>query len=49
MDLKTHSGGSVAVADSVFGVEYNEGLVHQIVTAYLAGGQELERCAENSF
>ena len=39
MDLKTHSGGTVTVADSVFGVTYNEGLVHQIVTAYLAGGR----------
>lgn len=39
MDLKTHSGGTVAVSDAVFGAEYNEGLVHQIVTAYLAGGR----------
>ena len=39
MDLKTHSGGTVTVADSVFGVTYNEGLVHQIVTAYLAGAR----------
>ena len=39
MDLKTHSGGTVTVADSVFGVAYNEGLVHQIVTAYLAGAR----------
>jgi len=39
MDLKTHSGGTVAVADSVFGAPYNEGLVHQIVTAYLAGAR----------
>ncbi len=39
MDLKTHSGGSVSVSDTVFGVNYNEGLVHQIVTAYLAGGR----------
>jgi large subunit ribosomal protein L4 len=39
MDLKTHSGGSVSVADSVFGVDYNEGLVHQIVTAYLAAAR----------
>jgi len=39
MDLKTQSGGSVSVADSVFGVEYNEGLVHQIVTAYLAAAR----------
>jgi len=39
MDLKTHSGGTVAVSDTVFGATYNEGLVHQIVTAYLAGGR----------
>ena len=39
MDLKTHSGGSVSVSDAVFGVPYNQGLVHQIVTAYLAGGR----------
>ncbi|MFK7889473.1 MAG: 50S ribosomal protein L4 [Granulosicoccus sp.] len=39
MDLKTHSGGSVSVADAVFGAPYNEGLVHQVVTAYLAGAR----------
>lgn len=39
MDLKTHSGGSLSVADTVFGAEYNEGLVHQIVTAYLAAAR----------
>lgn len=39
MELKTHSGGSVSVSDSVFAANYNEGLVHQIVTAYLAGAR----------
>jgi large subunit ribosomal protein L4 len=39
MELKTHSGGSVSVSDSVFAASYNEGLVHQIVTAYLAGAR----------
>ncbi|MEE9334264.1 MAG: 50S ribosomal protein L4 [Granulosicoccaceae bacterium] len=39
MDLKTHSGGTMSVSDTVFGAKYNEGLVHQIVTAYLAGGR----------
>lgn len=39
MDLKTHNGGTVAVSDAVFGATYNEGLVHQIVTAYMAGGR----------
>lgn len=40
MDIQlTNASGSVAVADAVFGVEYNEALVHQVVTAYLAGGR----------
>lgn len=39
MDLKTHSGGTVSVSDTVFGATYNEGLVHQIVTAYLAAAR----------
>lgn len=39
MDLQTHGGGTVSVSERVFGAEYNEGLVHQIVTAYLAGGR----------
>jgi len=39
MDLQTHSGGTVSVSERVFGAEFNEGLVHQIVTAYLAGGR----------
>ncbi len=39
MDLKTHGGGSVSVADSVFGADYNEGLVHQVVTAYMAAAR----------
>ncbi|MEE9319976.1 MAG: 50S ribosomal protein L4 [Granulosicoccus sp.] len=39
MDLKTHSGGSVSVSDAVFGAKINDGLVHQIVTAYLAGAR----------
>jgi large subunit ribosomal protein L4 len=33
------SSKTVAVADSTFDREFNEGLVHQLVTAYLAGGR----------
>jgi large subunit ribosomal protein L4 len=33
------SSKSVSVSDDVFGRDYNEGLVHQVVTAYLAGGR----------
>jgi large subunit ribosomal protein L4 len=33
------NGASVDVADSAFGAEFNEPLVHQVVTAFLAGGR----------
>lgn len=33
------TSGKVSVADSAFAREFNEGLVHQAVTAYLAGGR----------
>jgi len=31
--------GSISVSDTLFDREYNEALVHQVVTAYLAGGR----------
>lgn len=33
------SAGSIAVPDDVFGRDFNEALVHQVVTAYLAGAR----------
>ena len=44
MDLNVHTtaGGDAAalqVSDAVFGVEFNEPLVHQVVTAYRAAGR----------
>jgi large subunit ribosomal protein L4 len=33
------NGSSVDVAESAFGAEFNEPLVHQVVTAFLAGGR----------
>ena len=39
MDIKSATGSSVALSDSVFGAPYNEALVHQVVNAYLAGGR----------
>ena len=32
-------GGTVQVADTAFGTDFNEGLIHQVVTAYLAGAR----------
>lgn len=34
------ANASVSVADAAFGREFNESLVHQVVTAYLAGGRQ---------
>lgn len=36
----TGAGGSVEVSDLAFGKEFNESLVHQVVTAYLAGARQ---------
>lgn len=41
------SGKKIQVADSAFAREFNEGLVHQIVTAYLAGGRAGTRGHKN--
>jgi large subunit ribosomal protein L4 len=39
MKLKMQDSSSVDVLDTAFGVEFNEALVHQVVTAYLAGAR----------
>ncbi|MEH6445012.1 MAG: 50S ribosomal protein L4 [Oceanospirillaceae bacterium] len=36
----TGTTGSVEVSDSTFGKDFNEALVHQVVTAYLAGARQ---------
>lgn len=39
MELQISGGGTVDVSDVAFGKEYNQSLVHQAVTAYLAGAR----------
>ena len=40
MKLKVANGGAeLSVSDTTFGAEYNEALVHQLVTAYRRGGR----------
>ena len=40
MDLQIHnSKETIAVSDAVFGLEYKESLIHQLVTAYQAAGR----------
>jgi large subunit ribosomal protein L4 len=49
MQLATRNGagGGLDVSDSVFGVEYNEALVHQVVTAYMAGARAGTKAQKN--
>lgn len=48
MDLQLHnSKEKIAVSDTVFGSEYKEALVHQLVTAYLAGGRSGTKAQKN--
>ena len=47
MKLKMQGSGSVDVLDTAFGVEFNEALVHQVVTAYLAGARAGSKAQKN--
>lgn len=40
VNLKTVTGSAVELSDVAFGREFNEALVHQVVTAYLAGARQ---------
>lgn len=39
MELQTNNSTTLSVSDVVFGADYNEALVHQVVTAYMNGGR----------
>jgi len=39
MNITMQGGASLAVADAVFGRDFNETLVHQVVVAYMAAGR----------
>ncbi len=47
MKLKMQGKGSVDVADAAFAVEFNEPLVHQVVTAYLAAARAGTKAQKN--
>ena len=47
MKLKLAGSGSVDVAETAFGVDFNEALVHQVVNAYLAGGRAGTKAQKN--
>ncbi len=47
MKLKMQGSGSIDVAEAAFGAEFNEALIHQVVTAYLAGGRAGTKAQKN--
>jgi large subunit ribosomal protein L4 len=47
MKLNMQGSGSVDVAEAAFGADFNEALVHQVVTAYLAGGRAGTKAQKN--
>ena len=47
MKIKTQDSKNLDIADTAFGVPYNEALVHQITTAYMAGGRSGSKAQKN--
>ena len=47
MKLKMQGSGSVDVAEAAFGADFNEALVHQVVTAHLAGARAGTKAQKN--
>ena len=47
MKLNLQSGGKVEVADTTFGAEYNEALVHQVLTAFRAKARRGTKAQKN--
>jgi len=45
--IRNSDAGVVQVSDAVFGAEYKPGLIHQVVTAYLAGARAGTRAQKN--
>ena len=47
MDLNVQGGSTLQVSDAVFGAEYKESLVHQVVTAYMAAARSGTKAQKN--
>ena len=47
MDINVQGGSTVTVSDAAFARDYNESLVHQLVTAYLAGARQGSKAQKN--
>jgi len=47
MDLNVQGGSSIQVSDGVFGAEFKESLVHQVVVAYMAAARSGTKAQKN--
>ncbi len=47
MEINIQGGSTVAVSDVAFARDFNESLVHQLVTAYLAGARQGSKAQKN--
>ena len=47
MELAVNGGSKIQVSDEIFGRDFSEGLVHQVVVAYLAGGRSGTKAQKN--
>ena len=47
MDLNVKGGESIQVSDAVFGADYKQSLIHQVVTAYMNGARSGTRAQKN--
>ena len=47
MDLNVQGGSSIEVSDAVFGADFKESLVHQVVVAYMAAARSGTKAQKN--
>lgn len=47
MELQQINGGAISVNEAVFGADFNESLVHQVITAYMAAGRSGTKAQKN--
>ena len=47
MDLNVQGGSSIEVSDVVFGADYKEALIHQVVTAFMNAGRSGTKAQKN--
>jgi len=47
MEIKMLSGSPLEVSDAIFGCDFNEGLIHQVVTSYMTTGRAGTKAQKN--